>query len=247
MTEFKPTAHEAGRDTTPPPYIVPHSQQAIPILYEDSDLLIVDKPHLLLSVPGRHPINRDSLISRLSIRYPGVTAVHRLDLDTSGLLVVPRTREALSEISRHFQARRVSKEYTALVWGQVADDQGEIDLAIARDWINRPKQKICSDTGKPSLTRYQVLARNPKHTLLRLIPVTGRSHQLRIHLREIGHPILGCDMYAHPQALRAAPRLMLHATRLGFTHPRLGDWLQAVSPPPFTVDGLSTIPHRHTD
>lgn len=221
-----------------PPYIVPHSQSAIPVLYEDNDLLIVDKPHLLLSVPGRHPVNRDSLISRLSIQYPGVNAVHRLDLDTSGLLVVPRTRDALAEISRSFQARRITKEYTAMVWGEVLTDEGEVDLPIARDWINRPRQKICRDTGKPSLTRYEVLARKAGQTLLRLIPVTGRSHQLRIHLRELGHPILGCDMYAHREALLAAPRLMLHATRLGFQHPSTGDWLQAFSPPPFTVDGL---------
>lgn len=223
-----------------PPYIVPHSQQAIPVLYEDSELLIVDKPHLLLSVPGRHPVNRDSLIARLSQRYPGVNAVHRLDLDTSGLLVVPRTRESLAEISRQFQARRVEKVYTALVWGVVANDEGEVDLPIARDWINRPKQKICADSGKPSLTRYHVLARGTHHTLLKLNPITGRSHQLRIHLRELGHPILGCDMYAHPEALAAAPRLMLHATRLAFAHPYTKEWLQAFSPPAFTVDGLVT-------
>lgn len=237
------SAHQAGELETQskdalPPYIVPHSQNAIPVLYEDNDLLIVDKPHLLLSVPGRHPVNRDSLISRLSHRYPGVNAVHRLDLDTSGLLIVPRTRDALAEISRHFQARSVTKAYTALVWGIVAEDRGAIDLPIARDWINRPKQKICSEAGKPSLTHYEVLARGTQQTLLRLIPVTGRSHQLRIHLRELGHPILGCDMYAHPKALAAAPRLMLHATRLGFCHPRTGDWLESFSPAPFTVDGL---------
>ena len=221
-----------------PPYVVPHSQEAIRLLYCDDDLLIVDKPHLLLSVPGRHPVNRDSLISRLLPRFPGVNAVHRLDLDTSGLLVVPRHRDALAELSRQFQARTIDKEYRALVWGEVADDEGQIDLPIARDWHNRPRQKICADTGKPSLTHYQVLARRPNQTLLRLHPITGRSHQLRIHLRELGHPILGCDMYAHPEALAAMPRLMLHATRLSLTHPRTGERLHAISPAPFSVDGL---------
>lgn len=224
-----------------PPYVVPHSREPIRVLYHDADLLIVDKPHLLLSVPGRHPINRDSLISRLERRFPGVAAVHRLDLDTSGLLVVPRTREALSELSRQFQRRTVSKEYRALVWGVVEPDRGEIDLPLIADWHNRPLQKVCFETGKPSLTHFEVLARGDNRTLLRLLPVTGRSHQLRIHCRELGHPILGCDMYAHEQALKAAPRLLLHATRLAFTHPRSGQLLAAASPPPFDLDGALEV------
>jgi len=225
----------------PPPYVVPHSQEPIRVLYEDDELLIVDKPHLLLSVPGRHPVNRDSLISRLAQRYPGVEAVHRLDLDTSGLLVVPKTRASLAAISRHFQARAVDKEYRAVVWGNVETDQGEVDLPIARDWHNRPKQQICHETGKPSLTRYEVLQRGQGRTLLRLIPVTGRSHQLRIHLRELGHPILGCDMYAHAEALAAAPRLLLHASALAFPHPVTGRRLSASSPTPFNLEGPLAI------
>ncbi len=213
--------------------MVPHSQSPIPVLYQDEDVLLVDKPHLLLSVPGRHPVNRDSLIGRLAHRYPGVAAVHRLDLDTSGLLVVPRHREALAALSREFQARRVEKMYTAVVWGRVAEDRGEINLPIARDWHNRPRQKICAETGKPSLTRWRVLERDEQRTLLALYPVTGRSHQLRIHMRELGHPILGCDMYAHADALAASSRLLLHATRLGFHHPRTGHWISAACPPPF--------------
>jgi tRNA pseudouridine32 synthase/23S rRNA pseudouridine746 synthase len=218
-----------------PPYVVPHSQEPIPILYRDQDLLIVDKPHLLLSVPGRHPLNRDSLMGRLGERYPGVAAVHRLDLDTSGLLVVPRHRDALATLSRAFQRREVAKTYQAIVWGSVTEDSGEIDLPIARDWENRPRQKICHDSGKPSLTRWRVLSRSDNRSLVELSPITGRSHQLRIHMRELGHPILGCDMYAHPEALTAAPRLMLHAQRLAFHHPRTGAWISAHSPSRFRL------------
>lgn len=243
MAKPSDTVAQATEALEPPPYVVPHSQEAIRVLYRDDSLLIVDKPHLLLSVPGRHPINRDSLISRLQRRYPAAAAVHRLDLDTSGLLVVPITRAALSELSRSFQRRTVRKEYRALVWGQVADDAGEIDLPLIADWHNRPLQKVCHQTGKPSLTRFQVIARTDQSTLLRLFPITGRSHQLRIHLRELGHPILGCDMYAHEAALAAAPRLMLHATRLAFDHPAGIGRLSAMSPPPFDETGLlSTRP-----
>ncbi|EED34580.1 ribosomal large subunit pseudouridine synthase A [Luminiphilus syltensis NOR5-1B] len=218
-----------------PPYLVPHTREPIRLLYQDNDLLIVEKPTLLLSVPGRHPLNRDSLMTRLMPRFPDVAAVHRLDLDTSGLMVVPTRRSALSALGRLFQERRVEKEYLAVVWGVLAHDSGTIDLPIIADWHRRPLQKICHDTGKSAITRYTVLKRGTDRTLLRLNPVTGRSHQLRIHCREIGHPILGCDLYAHADALAAAPRLLLHATRLAFPHPTLGHRLAAVSPAPFGV------------
>jgi tRNA pseudouridine32 synthase/23S rRNA pseudouridine746 synthase len=195
-------------------------------------LLIVDKPTLLLSVPGRHPLNHDCLLNRLSVRYPGVSAVHRLDLDTSGVMVVPRHREALSRLARQFQERRIDKSYTARVAGQVTEDIGEIDLPLVADWPNRPKQKVCFETGKQALTRWKVLSRDDNSSLLALTPVTGRSHQLRIHMREIGHPILGCDFYAPGAVLNAAPRLLLHATSLRFAHPLSGEILTAHSPAP---------------
>lgn len=228
----------ASTDNEAPPYRVPHSQEAIRILYADNDLLIVDKPHLLLSVPGRHPVNKDSLILRLAGLYPGVTAVHRLDLDTSGLMVVPITPFAVSSMGRAFQQRTVDKAYRALVWQKPDVSEGKIDFPIARDWHNRPRQKICAIEGKPSLTHYRVIAQGAEHSLLHLEPETGRSHQLRIHLSELGHPILGCDMYAHAEALAAAPRLLLHATRLCFRHPRTGKRLRAFSPAPFDQHGL---------
>jgi tRNA pseudouridine32 synthase/23S rRNA pseudouridine746 synthase len=195
-------------------------------------LLILDKPTLLLSVPGRHPLNHDCLLNRVSVRYPGVSAVHRLDLDTSGVMVVPRHREALSRLARQFQERRIDKSYTARVAGQVTEDIGEIDLPLVADWPNRPKQKVCFETGKQALTRWKVLSRDDNSSLLALTPVTGRSHQLRIHMREIGHPILGCDFYAPGAVLNAAPRLLLHATSLRFAHPLSGEILTAHSPAP---------------
>jgi tRNA pseudouridine32 synthase/23S rRNA pseudouridine746 synthase len=195
-------------------------------------LLILDKPTLLLSVPGRHPLNHDCLLNRVSVRYPGVSAVHRLDLDTSGVMVVPRHREALSRLARQFQERRIDKSYTARVAGQVTEDIGEIDLPLVADWPNRPKQKVCFETGKQALTRWKVLSRDDNSSLLALTPVTGRSHQLRIHMREVGHPILGCDFYAPGAVLNAAPRLLLHATSLRFAHPLSGEILTAHSPAP---------------
>ena len=217
----------------PPPYLVPHSQEEIVILYEDADLLLVRKPDLLLSIPGRHPLNKDCLITRLQQRYPTASIVHRLDLDTSGIMVIPLNKPTHAHISRQFQDRKVEKSYHAVVYGVVRRDKGKVDLPIARDWANRPRQMICQERGKSALTHFEVLRREPDRTRLLLKPVTGRSHQLRIHMRELGHPILGCDMYAHEAALAMADRLMLHATSLGFEHPTTGEWLQGESPPDF--------------
>lgn len=216
-----------------PPYLVPHSQEEIRILYQDEDLLLVRKPHLLLTIPGRHPLNKDCLITRLQQQFPTASIVHRLDLDTSGIMVIPLNKPTHAHISRQFQERKVEKSYHAIVYGVVADDEGEIDLPIATDWANRPLQMICPERGKNALTRYQVLERQGDRSRLLLKPVTGRSHQLRIHMRELGHPILGCDMYAHPQALAMAERLMLHATTLAFEHPATGKWLSGECLPDF--------------
>ncbi|RLA46723.1 MAG: RNA pseudouridine synthase [Gammaproteobacteria bacterium] len=216
-----------------PPYLVPHSQEEIVILYEDADLLLVRKPDLLLSIPGRHPLNKDCLITRLQLRYPTASIVHRLDLDTSGIMVIPLNKPTHAHISRQFQERRVEKSYHAVVYGVVRQDKGEVDLPIAQDWANRPRQMICHERGKYALTHYTVLQRDADRTRLLLNPVTGRSHQLRIHMRELGHPILGCDMYAHAAALAMAGRLMLHASTLGFEHPGTGKWLQEECHPDF--------------
>ena len=214
----------------PPPYLVPHSREPIRILYRDADLLIVDKPTLLLSVPGRHPLNRDCLIERIDAHYPGVVAVHRLDLDTSGVMIVPRHRESLSRLARQFQSRSIEKTYIARVAGVVEKNTGTINLPLTRDWPNRPRQKVCFETGKPAITHWKRLSTDNDTSLLELSPVTGRSHQLRIHLNEIGHPILGCDFYAPENVLAAAPRLLLHASRIRFSHPISGDTITAYSP-----------------
>jgi tRNA pseudouridine32 synthase / 23S rRNA pseudouridine746 synthase len=216
-----------------PPYLVPHSTEAIAILYADDDLLLVRKPTLLLSIPGRHPLNKDCLITRLQQRYPTASIVHRLDLDTSGIMVIPLNKPVHAHISRQFQEREVHKTYHAIVYGVVETDEGEVDLPITSDWERRPLQKICHERGRSALTRYEVLAREADRTRLLLKPVTGRSHQLRIHMRELGHPILGCDMYAHETALGMADRLMLHASALEFTHPGTGQWLRGECPPDF--------------
>jgi tRNA pseudouridine32 synthase/23S rRNA pseudouridine746 synthase len=215
------------------PYLVPHSTEEIAILHEDSDLLLVRKPDLLLSIPGRHPLNKDCLITRLRERYPTASIVHRLDLDTSGIMVIPLNKATHADISRQFQQREVEKSYHAIVFGVIEPDRGEVDLPIARDWENRPRQMISSERGKSALTRYTVMERGSDRTRVLLQPVTGRSHQLRIHMRELGHPILGCDMYAHETALSMADRLMLHATSLGFKHPATGEWLSGECPADF--------------
>ncbi len=214
-------------------YIVPPCVESVDILYADAHLLFVRKPQLLLSVPGRHPANQDCVINRIRKTYPGASIVHRLDLDTSGIMVIPLDAPTHSHISRQFQQREVQKAYDAVVYGSVATDNGEIDLPIAPDWANRPRQKICAERGKQALTRYQVVKRESDRSRLLLKPETGRSHQLRIHLAAIDHPILGCDLYAHEAALEMAPRLLLHARYLGFTHPATGEWIEQHCEPEF--------------
>ncbi|MEM8561533.1 MAG: pseudouridine synthase [Pseudomonadota bacterium] len=216
-----------------PPYLVPHSQEAIRILYEDDDLLLVRKPDLLLSIPGRHPLNKDCLITRLQQRYPSASIVHRLDLDTSGIMIIPLNKPTHAHISRQFQQRKVDKTYRAVVFGEMSDEEGEINLPIASDWENRPRQMICHERGREAITRFRVLTRKLDRTCVELKPVTGRSHQLRIHMREVGHPILGCDMYAHEQAFEMAARLMLHASAVSFEHPTTGKRLTGECPPDF--------------
>ncbi|HSX51286.1 MAG TPA: pseudouridine synthase [Cellvibrio sp.] len=213
-------------------FVLPPCAGQIRILREDADFLLIDKPTRLLSVPGRHPQNRDSVISRLEANYPGVSIVHRLDFDTSGVMVIPRNKAALSHISKQFQARTVNKHYTAVVAGLMEQDEGVIDLPIAAD--EGPKYKICPTTGKPSVTEYQILARDEAAGTTRVFlhPITGRSHQLRLHLQAIGHPILGCEFYAGEFA-KAADRLLLHATDLRFMHPVTGDVVFIASPPDF--------------
>jgi tRNA pseudouridine32 synthase/23S rRNA pseudouridine746 synthase len=209
-------------------FILPPCAGEVEIIQDEQDFLLINKPTRLLSVPGRHPQNRDSVISRLLPDYPGAAIVHRLDFDTSGVMVIPLNKPALSHISKQFQARRVSKHYTAVVAGLIAQDEGVIDLPIAAG--EGPKYKVCLQTGKPSVTEYNVLERDEAVGTTRVLlhPITGRSHQLRLHMQAIGHPILGCEFYGGEFAA-AADRLLLHATDLRFVHPVSGEDVFIVS------------------
>ena len=201
--------------------VLPKCMEEVEILQSDPSFLLINKPTRLLSVPGRHPQNRDSVIARLLVNFPNAAIVHRLDFDTSGIMVIPLNKAALSHISKQFQARTTRKTYTAVVSGLVKDDRGVIELPIAPDMENRPKYKICAETGRQSVTEFTVVSRDEIAQTSRLLlhPITGRSHQLRLHMLAMGHPILGCEFYADEVALNKSPRLLLHATELEFAHP----------------------------
>jgi tRNA pseudouridine32 synthase/23S rRNA pseudouridine746 synthase len=216
-------------------FIVPFCEQKVTILYADDDIVVADKPSGLLSVPGKNPLNKDCLITRMQQQYPDARIVHRLDMDTSGVMVLARGKANLSALSRQFQERQTQKEYLAWVYGVLQDDEGEINLPLRCDWPNRPKQIVDHDLGKPSVTHFEVLKRKPAtlQTKVLLKPVTGRSHQLRVHMAELGHPISGCEFYAHPEALEQAGRLQLHAWKLSFIHPSTGALLTQIAPTVF--------------
>ena len=199
----------------------------IALHYIDELLLVAEKPAGVLSVPGRLPENQDCVVSRLQLEYPDALTVHRLDQVTSGLMLYARGKAMQIALSKQFEQRQVSKRYEALVQGLVEDESGEIDLPLICDWPNRPKQMVSFELGKPSLTRWRVVARDvaAQTTRVELEPVTGRSHQLRLHLASIGHPIVGDVMYDAQPALRVC----LHARRLGFVHPLTGVALEFVS------------------
>lgn len=215
--------------------VLPKFEGELEFLYRDDDLAVVNKPPLFLSVPGRHPGNFDSVQSRLQVECPAAMAAHRLDLDTSGIMVVALHKEALRQLQRQFQERLVFKEYVAVVYGIVEEDEGEIELPLRGDWPNRPKQMVCYEHGKQAHTYYSVLERDEERHQTRMLlrPVTGRSHQLRVHMREIQHPILGCDLYAHAAALAMSSRLLLHASRLEFLHPMTGKNMRFSAEPTF--------------
>ena len=217
------------------PYIVPTCQQPIEILHQEATFLVVSKPSGLLSVPGRHPDNHDSLISRLQQDWPSAQIVHRLDMATSGVMVIALTPESHRQLSQQFQQRQTVKRYEAIVYGDLRDDEGSFNQPMRCDWPRRPLQMVDHVHGKAALTHYRVMERweDLSRTRLELHPITGRSHQLRIHTFAVGHPILGCGFYAHPEALRMAPRLLLHATELTFLHPEHGATLTFRQAAPF--------------
>ena len=188
------------------------------LIHEDHELLVVNKPTGLLSVPGKGDHLKDCLISRLQAAFPEALLVHRLDMDTSGVIVFARTPAAQRHLGLQFEKRMMKKSYLALVWGQVDGKEGVIDLPLIVDWPNRPLQKVCHETGRAAVTEWKVLRHDETSTRMRLFPQTGRSHQLPVHMRELGHPILGDPFYATGPA-RDFPRLMLHAETLRLRHP----------------------------
>jgi len=193
-------------------------------------MLIVDKPAGLLSQAGMRPELADCQESRVRDYCPTISLVHRLDRDTSGILIFAKNPKAHRHLGLQFERRHLSKRYIAVVWGAVSEDEGLIDAPMRSDWPNRPMQTIC-ETGKPAQTEWVVTARNAETTRLDLNPLTGRTHQLRVHLLSIGHPIMGDVLYAPPEA--AANRLHLHATEMTIRHPIGGAHLTISCPCPF--------------
>ena len=227
---------------TPPDWRPPAVPDGLRVLHEDDALLVLDKPAGLLSVPGRGPANADCLSARAQAHRPDALVVHRLDMATSGILVMARGSEAQRRLSAAFAARQVDKRYVAVVSGRPAPDGlprdawRDIKLPLIVDWPNRPRSKVDAEQGKPSHTRWRYApedAPNAANARLELSPVTGRSHQLRVHLQSLGHPILGDELYAPPQARAASDRLLLHAAELSLPHPVSGVVCHFVSPVPF--------------
>ena len=200
-------------------------------VHEDAQVLVMDKPAGLLTVPGKLEGRQDCLITRLQAERWDALLVHRLDCDTSGVIIFARTRQVQGFLGQEFEQRRARKTYIARVHGRIEADQGTIDLPMASDWAYRPRQKV-DPAGRPALTDWQVIDRTAVETRVRLTPHTGRSHQLRVHMLALGHPIIGDQIYA-PETSRQYPRLMLHAETLSLHHPATGERVTFAAPVPF--------------
>ena len=209
----------------------------IEVLHEDAQFFIINKPAGLLSVPGKPDDHKDCLEARIQMQYKmqygDARIIHRLDMDTSGIMVLARTNHAHRHIGLQFENRQIHKSYTALVWGKPKESSGHIDLPLICDWPNRPLQMVDFDNGKPAQTEWELMETSQDISRMNLKPKTGRSHQLRVHMNEMGHPILGDRLYAHDQAYMAADRMMLHAQTLAFRHPDGGKHLAFTAPCPF--------------
>ena len=206
--------------------------EAPQVIHADHEILVVSKPSGLLSVPGRGEGKEDCLINRLRGAFPTILLVHRLDQDTSGVMVFGLTPHAQRNLSKQFEDRRVKKAYVARLAGRLEPKTGQVDLPLIVDWPNRPRQKVDHEQGRPALTEWRVMRATDGETRVRLFPLTGRSHQLRVHMAEIGHPILGDPLYA-TGAAADHPRLMLHAESLRLRHPDSGVQVSFSQPAPF--------------
>lgn len=212
-------------------FIAPPCDGDIDILYQDDFILVINKPSGLLSLSGKNPLNKDSVHYRLVQAYPTALLVHRLDFGTSGIMLVALSKNIVRTLNQQFSNRQVSKAYEALLYGDMTQSKGVIDYPIAKGEF--PRQRICTVTGKSAQSEFEVVERLNGHTKVRFKPLTGRTHQLRIHSLAFGHPILGCDLYANEYSTRLAKRLMLHASSLSFNHPVTGQRMQVESPCPF--------------
>ncbi len=191
----------------------------IEYVYDDEHIIIVEKPSNMLSVPGRSPDKQDCLINRVKKLFPEARIVHRLDFSTSGLMVLAQNPESHRKLSRQFENREIEKTYVAEVYGQPDETSGQLNLPLRCDWERRPLQIVDNDLGKKAQTFWQIIERFEKSCLVELIPVTGRTHQLRVHMQAMGHPVLGDELYAHKTAHSMSDRLCLHAKELIITHP----------------------------
>lgn len=198
-------------------------EEPLHIIYQDEDLLVLSKPSGLLSVPGRDEHLQDSLQIRVEKEFPNALLVHRLDMETSGVFLMAMNKYAQRNFGLQFERRKTQKVYIARVKGILEEKQGLIDLPLRCDWERRPVQMVCYEHGRPSQTRYEVVAEEEGISRIKLMPITGRSHQLRVHMAEIGHPILGDPFYADKDAFQMADRLQLHAESLTVHHPKDGE------------------------
>lgn len=202
------------------------------VIHEDHELLIVNKPSGLLSVPGKGEHLADCLLARVQSSFPTALLVHRLDRDTSGVMVFAQTSHAQRHLGLQFEKRRTKKTYVARLWGRLEPREGEVDLPLCVDWPNRPLQHVDHENGKPAQTEWRVIRHDADETRVRFFPKTGRSHQLRVHALSLGHPILGDPFYAHGPA-RDFPRLMLHSEELRLLHPDGGMGMKFRAKAPF--------------
>jgi tRNA pseudouridine32 synthase/23S rRNA pseudouridine746 synthase len=223
-------------------FIAPVCEDYLQILYQDNDILLISKPSGLLSLSGKNPLNWDSVHQRLvhgqlgvSLAFPQAKLPHRLDFGTSGIMVVGLNAESTRHLNKQFQARSVQKRYLAMLEGWLDQDQGQVSASIAKDSQIFPRVKICANSGKAAISEYKVLDRlnHPRRSLVEFTPLSGRTHQLRIHSQTIGHPILGCDLYKSNKSAQMAQRMLLHASELYFKHPISGEQMHGRCVCPF--------------
>lgn len=207
----------------------PPQSPFLEIIYEDEDMVVCNKQAGLLSVPGRKDEMKDCLESRLKTQFDNIFTIHRLDMETSGLIVYAKNKDAQRKLSQLFMDKKIQKTYVADVYGHPDLQKGIIDLPLICDWPNRPKQKVDFDVGKKAETHWEIINQSAQHSRVKLTPITGRSHQLRVHMLELGHPILGDSLYAHDDAYAPYKRLHLHAHTLSFTHPNTNKTIRLTS------------------